>query len=634
MHRQGFSRRDMMKLGLAGTGYMILGPDGKISFADDVTLPPSPSTTPFIDELPLPGEVVEVEPFFDFPVEYQQFIDETTSFFKITSERRRVKFHSQLPPTAIWGYRDLSAVPELTRGAGSGQPLPDILGPTFIEVFRSRQTPAGGSLVRHRNGLVAPAPDQPELFGKRRNTVHLHGGHHWARADGFPDNVDNRPAPGRPGGDVGFPEFVVMEAPETSAERGPNFCDYHYPLLDPGTLDLACGRTSERPDETERPSTQWYHDHLLDRTGPNAYRGLAGFIICTDDLDSLDENDANPYALRLPSPPLSPGEPSFDIPLAIQDKRFAPDGSLMFNSFDHDGFLGDKFVVNGAIQPFLEVKRRRYRFRFLNASNARIYRMYLTNNLGQTFPMTQIATEGGLLARPIPELRSFLLYMAERVEVVVDFGAAIFDGQQEIFFENRLAQDDGRKPDGTVSSGTKLLKFILKEKVDDPSRVGKPDKDGNLVLRPFDPICDQVKQQAVHRTFRFDRSHGAWTINGRLAGDLENPIARPMLRQPEIWHLVNESGGWWHPVHIHSEFCRVLRRNGVEPPLAERDGMAKKDTILLRGNESVDVFLKFRDYTGPFVFHCHNMEHEDMQMMARFDIMEPGGPDGATCSPR
>jgi FtsP/CotA-like multicopper oxidase with cupredoxin domain len=91
---------------------------------------------------------------------------------------------------------------------------------------------------------------------------------------------------------------------------------------------------------------------------------------------------------------------------------------------------------------------------------------------------------------------------------------------------------------------------------------------------------------------------------------------------PQIWHLENKSGGWWHPIHIHSEFMRVLRRNGKQPPLNERDGVARKDTVLLRGGESVDVFLKFRDYSGPFVFHCHNIEHEDMAMMARFDIID------------
>jgi FtsP/CotA-like multicopper oxidase with cupredoxin domain len=126
----------------------------------------------------------------------------------------------------------------------------------------------------------------------------------------------------------------------------------------------------------------------------------------------------------------------------------------------------------------------------------------------------------------------------------------------------------------------------------------------------------------VRRTFEFDRRHGAWTINGQLAGDFDHPIASPRRGQPEIWRLVNKSGGWWHPIHVHSELFHVLRRNGLLPPLSERDGMARRDTILLKSNETVDVFLEFRDFLGPFSLHCHNMEHEDMAMMARFDVVE------------
>ena len=74
-------------------------------------------------------------------------------------------------------------------------------------------------------------------------------------------------------------------------------------------------------------------------------------------------------------------------------------------------------------------------------------------------------------------------------------------------------------------------------------------------------------------------------------------------------------------MHIHSEFFRVLTRKGRTPPLNERDGMAKKDTVLLKGNDEVEVLVKFRDHLGPFVFHCHNIEHEDMAMMARFDVV-------------
>jgi FtsP/CotA-like multicopper oxidase with cupredoxin domain len=484
-----------------------------------------------------------------------------------------------------------------------------------------------------------------------------------ARADGFPENIENRPS----NNEVpdGFPCFVVSEPPgfvrptnepvcetprtpvtEASPPDGEllgdrQIIDYFYPTLDPGKLDDICGRpNSEGPDPTERPSTQWYHDHLLDFTGPNAYRGLAGFVLCFDELDSGDEKDprndeGKVPPVTYPKPLLLPSQP-FDIPIALQDKRLAvvsdpvdptkKTASLVFSSFDHDGFLGDKFLANGAIQPFLKVKRRKYRFRFLNASNARIYQLFLTDRSGAQYPMDMIATEGGLLSHPFRGITSFMIAMAERVEVVIDF--TNFDDKTELFIENRLRQDDGRKADGLVSSGTPILMFKVDgtEPFPDESRV--PDD-----LRPFEAIKQPEIDAAYKnlRTFRFDRSHGGWTINGEFV-DLERPVVEAKLNVPYIWRLVNDSGGWWHPIHVHSEFFRVIKRNERTPqipaaparawvPGFERDGYVKKDTILLRGNESADVFLKFRDHLGPFVFHCHNMEHEDMAMMARFDVV-------------
>ena len=97
--------------------------------------------------------------------------------------------------------------------------------------------------------------------------------------------------------------------------------------------------------------------------------------------------------------------------------------------------------------------------------------------------------------------------------------------------------------------------------------------------------------------------------------------------EPQILRLINKSGGWWHPNHIHSEFGRVLSRNGRSPSpvLSEQDGVGKKDTVILGPGSEVDVFLKFRDYAGSFVFHCHNLAHEDMAMMARFDVTTTPG---------
>ena len=160
-----FTRRELMKLALAGTGYFILGPDGRISFADD-ELPRSPFTVPFQDELPYPGIALDVDPFLDIPEEYTKFwVDvgavSTTLFFKIAAEVRKVRFHKNLPPTTIWGYLDLNPNRDTTTVAGTGQPYspdpdPDvstnILGPTIIQFFGDLGPPRNtthGSCQRH-----------------------------------------------------------------------------------------------------------------------------------------------------------------------------------------------------------------------------------------------------------------------------------------------------------------------------------------------------------------------------------------------------------------------------------------------------------------------------------------------------
>jgi FtsP/CotA-like multicopper oxidase with cupredoxin domain len=171
-----------------------------------------------------------------------------------------------------------------------------------------------------------------------------------------------------------------------------------------------------------------------------------------------------------------------------------------------------------------------------------------------------------------------------------------------------------------VANGVKLLKFVLEERVEDPSRV--PD-----VLRPFEPIPADLIAQATVRHFRYERSGGMWVINGELV-DIDKPMVSPPLGAPELWTLINNSGGWWHPVHTHLEFGRIISRNGMEPPLTGRDGIAKVDTVVLGPNDQAEVFFRFRDYPGPFVNHCHNLEHEDHAMMFRWDVV---GHDSHDC---
>lgn len=573
------TRRELIKLGILGTGgFVSLVPGGRAGrvsplFASEQR---SPVLQPFVDPLPVYSalnELTEVVPQFplaEVPGYAAPYFGPATRCFEVAARERFVSFHRDLPRTPVWGYVD-------SRNEPAANP-PRL--PTFRVPNVMLGQPAGaGILIRYSNELSTA----PRDFGLPITSMHLHGGHQPSPADGFPGDIVNRPA--------GFPAHVVTAPGEEYL--------YMYPFRDSGSAN---GRAAE----DERASFLWFHDHCLDFTGPNVYRGLAGVLPVFDEIDTGDESDSSPNALRLPS-----GE--FDLPLVLQDKTFDAGGSLIFDPFNQDGFLGDTFLVNTVVQPFHHVKRRKYRLRFLNGSNARIYQIYLTNDVGRTFPMTQIATEGGLLARPIRNLQTFTISNAERFEMIVDFADPVFSGQKAVYIENRMAQSNGRKPDGIVGSGPRLVKFIIDDgAVEDPSRV--PD-----VLRPFAPIARAELDRAKVRSFKWDRSHGVFTVNGEPV-DLEKPLAVASSDAPEIWHFENSSGGWWHPIHVHAELMRVLRRNGRRPPLNETDGMARKDTVLLRGGETVDVFLRFRDYAGPFVFHCHNTEHEDMAMMARFDV--------------
>lgn len=515
----------------------------------------SPRLTPFVVDLPIPAETRDVPPFA--APDCAEFIGPGTRFFRVIEEERLVRVHPDLPPTAIWGYRDANVAS-----------TPFALGPTFK--VRMADGPGEGAVVRFENQL----PPGPHPFGVARTTIHLHGGHHPARSDGFPTLYFG------PGGSF----------------------DYCFPMR-------VSGFTTPDPQVTEVPSTLWYHDHIMDHTRENVYRGLVGLYLVFDDLDTGDET----AGLRLPSGP-------FDIPLVLEDKVLAPDGSLVFDVENEDGFLGDTFLVNGAVQPRLRVQRRKYRFRLLNASQARFYQMFLTDDAGRTFGFDQIATEGGLLSFPLRDVRDVRLPPAVRAEIVVDFSR--FPAGTVLYLENRLEQRDGRRPDDLLPSGVRMLQLIVEgPEVPDPSRV--PD-----ALRPFDPIPASVLAAAVRKEFRFDRSGGLWTINNQPAMHDHVMTVSP-LNRPEIWRLVNPSGGWSHPIHIHLEFFRVITRNGGLPPLTERDGVARRETVELGPNEEVEVYLRFRDYPGPYVFHCHNLQHEDLAMMARFDVV----PEGEDCQP-
>jgi FtsP/CotA-like multicopper oxidase with cupredoxin domain len=387
-------------------------------------------------------------------------------------------------------------------------------------------------------------------------SVHLHGGHTPSDSDGFPN------------------DFIF---PGQSK-------DYCYPNGAPDN------------DVAEVPSTMWYHDHAEDITGPNVYMGLAAYYLVTDALeDGLVASNVLPRA-------------EFDVPLVLQDKAFRADGSLVFDNFDHDGFLGDVFVANGKAQPFFRVQRRKYRFRILDGANARFWLLRLSSGA----PFLQIANDSWLLPQAILRDR-ILLSNAERADVVVDFR----DAPAEVFLENILVQPDGRGPTGDLAEpevqipGTPLVKFV----VEGPAVRNDATVAPGTPLRPHTAIrADEI---VATRRFRFERGNGAWMINGRFF-DPDRAEALPRLGTAERWILENGGGGWWHPIHMHLEAHQVQRFNGARPALVNS---FKKDTTLLGPGDEAEVFMKFRTFPGRFVFHCHNTEHEDMRMMFRFDVV-------------
>jgi FtsP/CotA-like multicopper oxidase with cupredoxin domain len=382
-------------------------------------------------------------------------------------------------------------------------------------------------------------------------STHLHGGFTPAESDGFPNLFIH------PGG----------------------FRDYCYPNIAPDN------------DDHDWQSTMWYHDHAMDLTGENVYMGLAGFYLAFDDAER-DFIDAG----------VLPGD-DFDIPLVLQDRRFDAGGQLVYDPLDHDGVLGDRFLVNGAIQPKLHVQRRKYRFRILNGTNARVYELRLST--GQ--PFLKIGNDSWLLAAAQSRSTVFLS-MANRCDVIVDFRNA----PSELYLENILEQKDGRGPTGNrLNPPLRLLKFIVGN---DPP-VNNATVAPGTVIRPITPILDSEITRT--RRFVFERRNGAWVVNGRFFDpDRDDAVIR--IGSAERWILENKSGGWHHPIHMHLESHHPRRLNGV--PIAPENS-TQSDTTHLGKNGVAEVYMRFRGYLGRYVFHCHNIEHEDMRMMGVYNIV-------------
>lgn len=486
-------------------------------------------------------------------------------YYEVVMKQVEQKLHRDIPETTVWGYDGVYP------------------GPTFevrtnvpIKVKWINDLPVEKHLLPVDKTLHGAEPPNPEV----RTVVHLHGANVPMDSDGFPEAWFTN----------------------NFEQVGPFFTHkiFNYPNIQPAT-------------------TLWYHDHAIGITRLNVYAGLAGFYLLRDECEDQ---------LNLP-------RGKYEIPLVIQDRSFnEEDGSLFYPSQPDEPvpvfpsivpeFFGDKILVNGKVWPFLEVEPRKYRFRFLNGSNSRFYKMRLSS--GQ--PFIQIGTDGGFLDSPVV-INELTLAPAERADIIIDFAG--FAGQH-ITLTNDASSPfpDGDPVDPDTTGQIMQLRVVLPQSGDDTSSIPAV-------------LCNSEKptEQEAIRT-RNQPLIEAQDQFGRLLLLLEglmwfDPITdRPELGDTEIWNLINPTPDT-HPIHLHLVRFFILDRRpfNVEHFLATNEVIytapaippdpnerGPKDTIRANPGEVTRIIARFGDFTGIYPWHCHILEHEDHDMMRPYEVVE------------
>jgi len=547
------------------------------------------------------------------------------------------RFHPNMPvqsPLALWTFD--GTFPAKLLMARYGEPV----------------------LFRHYNALPLD-PSANMGFGLHTLTTHEHNGHNPAESDGF-----------------------------TNAFFFPGqYYDYRWPMVlaghdtintsatDPraGAPDGHGGIRPLRGDFRETMSTHWFHDHMLDFTAQNVYKGNAAMMNFYSSIDRGNEALEDGVNLRFPSgSALDWGNRDYDVNLLVSDKAWDKNGQLCFNIFNKDGFLGDQLLTNFQFKPFFEVRARRYRFRILNGCVSRYFKIALVDQRGRAVPFHMIANDGNVMEHAVAfdgtlGTKAGILpeqAIGERYDIVIDF--ARFRPGDRLYFVNVLEHADGKAPKQAIPLGDvvseryhprvrdnrwrdgdpcvgKFLEFRVREYTGVDRSMNPADfVAGKRTMLPLPTFSAVELSNARQRTFEFGRSSGTdsapWTVKtdggSGLNGDPRRVSAAPNLGElsaagmghVEIWHLVNGGNGWSHPVHIHFEEGVVLARDGHAPPEWER--WARKDMYRVGpfpdSSRTIDVALRFREFAGTYVEHCHNTQHEDSSMLLRWDIERPG----------
>jgi FtsP/CotA-like multicopper oxidase with cupredoxin domain len=597
------SRRTVLKIGAAAGAATVVAPNLLTSkealgfqgtIAEPVicvTPPTSPPHHPFVQEFAAPFPADD-HPLNPQPTEFPNLgageADRAphprwTQFspvhftYDISAQPGLHTFHPDYSPTYIWGFNGKYP------------------GPTIFGKYGK------SGLVRFRNNL----PVTTTTFGRNEMTIHLHNGHHGSESDGFAGDFFG----------TGF------------------WQDTLYPNVYAG-IDAYGGNSGGDGvgDPLEAMHTFWYHDHRAEFTLNNNVLGMNGMYIV---YDSKDPGHENPSAgsLQLPS-----YYGVTDFPIILVDHRFCPTANGRTELVNAAG--GDKFIVNGMIQPTMTVRRRKYRFRILNTGPTQTYDLTLIKPDGSVGTIVVVATDANFLEHPLPidaganagnsnsttapiVPGGLRVSVAERYDIIIDFGQ--FNAGDKLYLKENRTMNVGNPSPDVLPPGLNIGNVLMQFKVVNREPWFPPDTPAipaTLCTYPTLPATNNTWEWQfvlvggrfrVKRPFDtvgcvFDPDHSAHCI---LQGTTEE------------WLINNNiASGWTHPVHIHFEEFRTLKRfvNGVEvpvPPLMS----GRKDVTRMEAGQGALIKMQFRDYSGRYLIHCHNMGHEDNFMMVRWDIV-------------
>lgn len=460
-------------------------------------------------------------------------------------------------------------------------------------------------------------------------STHLHGAHTNGHGDGFPTYVI------APGNYRDY--FSANTVPWRDADHDGEFDDGEY-------------------DFHDAPSSMWYHDHGMRITNKHVLEGASAIWMTFDDLeldllkngvlpgydagfdpDYVKANGYNPAGfdkerfMANPSP--------YDVPLVISDITLNADGTIRNDIENDDGELGDIALINGKAYPEYNVNPTQYRFRILNGSVARFQNLILEEPATGANPsFMRIGKDTWLYPQPI-ENKTIYMSGAQRADVVVDFSK--YKPGDVIYLKNILEQTSGKGPKGTADdpqpiTGERILKFVVQDPNKDDSvvkdRASNPILPKASVAYQDNPSTVSVKENELRpntpiytgpdtvvdgtRYMRFERTNGQWVISD-IIYEAERADVTPTLDRVEKWVLQNNSGGWAHPLHIHLEAHQIVKINGHAP---RPEDQWKNDTVVIDPNGVVEIYIQFRSFEGPFMMHCHILDHEDHEMMANIDI--------------